>query len=48
MRSLYMKKSQGYLILYSITSKDALQEAEDKILEAVRVHDREVPIVLVE
>ncbi|KAK3693784.1 ras family-domain-containing protein [Podospora appendiculata] len=48
MRDLYMKTGQGFLLVFSITSRDSLRELEMLREEIIRIKDDEnVPIVIV-
>lgn len=48
MRDLYMKSGQGFLLVFSITSKSSLQELVGLREEIIRIKDDvNVPIVIV-
>jgi small GTP-binding protein len=48
MRDLYMKSGQGFLLVFSITSKSSLQEITNLREEIIRIKDDEsIPIVIV-
>lgn len=48
MRDLYMKSGQGFLLVFSITSKSSLAELATLRDEIIRIKDDEnVPIVIV-
>jgi small GTP-binding protein len=48
MRDLYMKSGQGFLLVFSITSKSSLQELTTLREEIIRIKDDEnIPIVIV-
>jgi len=48
MRDLYMKTGQGFLLVFSITSRDSLRELATLREEIIRIKDDEsVPIVIV-
>jgi small GTP-binding protein len=48
MRDLYMKTGQGFLLVFSITSKSSLAELANLREEIIRIKDDEnVPVVIV-
>ncbi|KAB5562896.1 ras family-domain-containing protein [Coniochaeta sp. 2T2.1] len=48
MRDLYMKSGQGFLLVFSITSKSSLQEITNLREEIIRIKDDEnIPLVIV-
>lgn len=50
MRDLYMKNGEGFVLVYSVTSRASLNELADLQAQIVRIKDRdaaEIPIVVV-